>query len=59
MKVLVADDDRSARALLASSLARWGYGVALARDGQEALQILRRDDPPRLVLTDRCRASRG
>ena len=43
MKALVADDDEDTRTSLDIMLCAKGYEVASARDGQEALEILRRD----------------
>jgi len=52
MKVLVAEDSATARTLLAGQLKLWGYEPVLAVDGQEALDILKGDDPPRLAILD-------
>src|SRR5690606_3522259 len=38
--ILVVDDDREIRELLAKFLARHGYRVAVARDGAEMFQML-------------------
>ena len=40
MKVLIADDDRIAAALLAQTLMRWDFDVTVATDGAEALDRL-------------------
>jgi CheY-like chemotaxis protein len=51
--VLIVEDDDDIRISLAESLALYGYEVALARDGQEALDRLRSGLPqPRLILLD-------
>ena len=52
MKVLVADDERVSRRLLQSMLAKWGYDVVSASDGDEAWGILYGEQSPRLVLLD-------
>jgi CheY-like chemotaxis protein len=52
VKILVADDDPINRRLLQTSLARWNYEVILARDGQEAWNILQREDAPKLAILD-------
>lgn len=68
MKILIADDDRIARALLGRWTKRWGYDVVLAEDGEEALKLLL-DDPeiqmcvldwmmPKMNGPDVCRALR-
>jgi two-component system, cell cycle response regulator len=52
VKVLIADDDRTSRTLLAAMVAKWGYAPLVAEDGGEAWQALQRPDHPRLVLLD-------
>ena len=52
MRVLVVEDDAVSRYALESALVDWGYVVQTARDGNEAWQILQREDAPRLVLLD-------
>jgi diguanylate cyclase (GGDEF)-like protein len=52
MRILIADDDPSARATLAALLRRWGYSVTEAADGLEALDRMRRPDAPELVILD-------
>ena len=50
-KVLIADDEPNILISLEYLLKREGYEVLVARDGQEALDVVRRDRP-RLVLLD-------
>lgn len=50
-RVLVVDDSRAQRHVLAMHLRRWGYLVAEAAGGAEALAICR-DAPPDIVLSD-------
>lgn len=53
MRVLIAEDEPVSRRLLQGTLARWGYDVLVARDGQEAWDLFCRDeDPPRLAILD-------
>lgn len=52
LKVLLAEDDSSSRALLAAHLTKWGYEVVEARDGAEAWRALQEPDAPRLALLD-------
>jgi diguanylate cyclase (GGDEF)-like protein len=52
MKVLIADDDRISRRRVEILLQRWGFEVDVARNGTEALQILRQVSPPRLAILD-------
>jgi len=52
MKVLIADDSATSRAMLRRSVAQWGYEVVLAEDGQQALEILEQPDPPPIAIVD-------
>jgi DNA-binding response OmpR family regulator len=49
--ILIADDEPNILVSLEYLMKREGYTVHLARDGQEALDVLRREQP-RLVLLD-------
>lgn len=51
MRVLIVDDDEFALELLHDSLADSGYEVEVARDGREALELLRKGTC-RLVISD-------
>lgn len=51
--VLVVEDEPALRDLVATVLKRYGYSVLVASDGQEALDLWRREsDAVRLLLTD-------
>ena len=50
-KVLVVDDEEFNRELLEDLLVPWGYEVALAPDGQSALDMVA-SDPPDMILLD-------
>ncbi len=50
-RVLVAEDDRSTHETWRESLTAWGYGVALAEDGERALELIKSFDP-HLLLAD-------
>src|ERR1700679_1424110 len=52
MKVLIADDSATSRAMLRKSLAKWGYEVVMAEDGAEALDILERPGAPPMAILD-------
>jgi diguanylate cyclase (GGDEF)-like protein len=52
MKVLIADDEVVSQKLLESTLRRWGYEVATARDGFEAAHVLQEPDAPKLAILD-------
>ncbi len=52
MKVLIADDSATSRAMLRKSLVKWGYEVVMAEDGAEALEILERQDAPPMAILD-------
>ena len=51
VKILIADDEPNILISLEYLMQREGFEVHLARDGDEALQLLRRERP-RLVLLD-------
>lgn len=50
-KILIVDDEPNILVSLEYLMKREGFEVLLARDGQEALDVLRREHP-RLVLLD-------
>ena len=50
-RILIADDEPNILISLEYLMKREGYEVLVARDGEEALQVLRRERP-RLVLLD-------
>lgn len=52
MKILVADDDPSARCLMKNLISSWGFDVVLASDGNEAVKILLESDPPQIAILD-------
>ena len=49
-KVVVADDDRMFRKAAETTLRRQGYSVTTASDGEEALQLIRSEQPDIIVL---------
>ncbi len=51
-KVLVADDDEATRILLRAALSQWGYHHVEATNGEEAWDVLRQSDPPRILILD-------
>jgi two-component system cell cycle response regulator len=52
MRVLVADDSATSRAMLRAALLSWGYDVVLAEHGAQAWEILADADPPRMAILD-------
>src|SRR5277367_3972199 len=52
VKILIADDSLVSRHLLEATLRKWGYEVAVACDGEEALALLQKDDAPALAILD-------
>jgi CheY-like chemotaxis protein len=50
-RILVVDDLQSNRDLIQTILTGYGYEVRLARDGEEAMELIHRE-PPDLVLSD-------
>jgi len=52
MRVLIADDEAVTRRSIEALLAKWGYEPVVASNGDEAWQILQREDAPRLSVLD-------
>ena len=52
MKILVVDDDPITRLALESLLAQRGYQVTTVVDGEQAYELLQKDDAPRLAIVD-------
>ena len=52
MKILIADDDVTSRAVLTSVLQRCGHETVVASDGQGAWEALERPDAPRVAILD-------
>ncbi|MDL1963172.1 MAG: response regulator [Deltaproteobacteria bacterium] len=52
MKILIAEDDITSRALLKHMLAEWGYEVVVTKDGNEAWEALQAEDAPKLAILD-------
>jgi len=52
MRILVAEDDPVSRRALGARLTNLGYDVIVARDGDEAWEIVRAGDSPKLVILD-------
>ena len=53
MRVLIAEDDPVSRHRLQAFLRKWGYTVSIAADGAAVLQVLERQDSPKVVVLDR------
>src|SRR5450759_4592564 len=52
MQILVADDSPVFRDMLQRMLPQWGYDVIMVPDGQQAWDLLRKENGPRLALLD-------
>jgi len=52
MNVLVAEDENFSRTILTSIIERWGYTPVVAENGQQAWDIMQKEDAPDLVLLD-------
>jgi len=52
MRILIAEDDLTARTILAGVLKKWCYDVVAVKDGQAAWEVLQQPDAPRLVILD-------
>jgi chemosensory pili system protein ChpA (sensor histidine kinase/response regulator) len=50
--ILVVDDDEDIRTMLGVVLQAEGYRVVSAADGLDALNVMRRDNPPALAVVD-------
>jgi diguanylate cyclase (GGDEF)-like protein len=51
-RILIADDDLTARTILTGVLKKWGYDIVAVKDGQAAWEVLQQSDSPRLVILD-------
>src|SRR2546429_1246589 len=49
-KVLIVDDENNVRRLVAATLSGGDYEVLQARDGKEALELVRREHPAVVLL---------
>ena len=52
MKILIAEDEKITRTMLARKLNNWGYEVVSAPDGNGAWEILQQKDAPNLIILD-------
>ena len=52
MKLVIAEDDPTSRAMLQAVSSQWGYEPLLAEDGNAAWDLLHQEDPPRLLILD-------
>ena len=52
MKLLIADDESATRRLVEAILTKVEHEVVVARDGNEAWEILQRGDAPKLAILD-------
>ena len=52
MRVLIAEDSLSSRAMLEATLSKWGLEVVAVEDGREAWRRLQEPEAPQLVVLD-------
>jgi signal transduction histidine kinase len=52
VKILIAEDNHSFRMILEKMVSQWGYEPIMAEDGEQAWEILQRDNAPELLLLD-------
>jgi len=52
LKALIAEDNPGFRLALEKLLKKWGYDAVSAVNGKQALELLSRDDAPRLAILD-------
>lgn len=51
-RILIADDEPVSRRALESALQKWGYHVSVAKDGNEAWQLLESPSAPQMAVLD-------
>jgi len=52
LKLLIADDSTTQRIMLQAITSKWGFSPVLAENGEQALEILDKNNSPRLLLLD-------
>jgi len=52
MKILIADDDKTSRNILAVILKKTGHDVIAVDNGIKALEIMRQPNPPEIIILD-------
>lgn len=52
MRILIAEDDPVSRRLLEALLTKWGYEVIVTTDGEQAWDVLRSEEAPRIAILD-------
>lgn len=52
MKILIVEDEPTSRLVLESLTPKWGFTPVSARNAEEAMEILKGDDPPLLIILD-------
>ena len=52
MRLLIAEDDMTSRAVLTAILKKWGYDPVAVEDGSSAWDIMQKPDAPPLALLD-------
>ena len=51
-QILIAEDNAVSRRLLEATLGKWNYDVVVTTNGQEALEVLQSEDPPKIAVLD-------
>src|SRR5690349_16968897 len=52
MEILIAEDNLASQRVLKTYLERWGYTVRAANNGDEAVQMLQKPNPPLMLILD-------
>ena len=52
MRILIAEDDLTSRAILTAAVEKWGYESIPANDGEAAWKVMQKPDAPKLVILD-------
>lgn len=52
MRILIAEDDKTSRSILAAILQKWGYDPVAVGSGSEAWEVMKKPDAPGLAVLD-------
>lgn len=52
LRILIAEDDLTARTILTGVIKKWGYEPVVVNDGLAAWEVMQKSDSPRLAILD-------
>ncbi|MGH9326984.1 MAG: GGDEF domain-containing protein [Terriglobia bacterium] len=52
MRILIAEDDPVSSRILEAYLTKWGYEIVVTHNGQEAWDVIQKEDAPKLAILD-------